>query len=91
MSVCDCMTGTADEDETVRYEDEGWGRRVCFPVFWKEWFGVGSVAEQGMTEDGVAVSMRFRLPENGAPAMLDELFEDLRIDGFRPLRFSLQA
>ena len=35
--------------------------------------------------------MRFRPPEDDASAMLDELFEDLRVDGFRSLRFSLQA
>ena len=91
MSVCECMTGTAGEDETVRYEDEGWGGRAYFPVFWKEWFGVGSVSEREAAEGMTPVAMRFRLPESGAPAMLEELFEDLRVDGFRPLRFSLRA
>lgn len=91
MSVCDCMTGAADEAATVTIEDDGWGRMAYFPVFWTELLGVGIAPERERSDAGLPVVMRFRLPNVGAPDLLNELFSDLRVDGYRPLRFELKA
>lgn len=91
MSVCDCVVGTADEEGTIFLEDEGWGDRAFFPVSWKEWFGVGLIAERNVFPGGLPIVMRFQLPEVGATAMLNEFLEDLRVDGFRPVRFAVEA
>lgn len=89
MSVCGCMAGTADMEETITIEDEGWGKTAYFPVFWQDWHGIGYVSETGVSDDGLAVGLRFRLRED-AVAMLDALFSDLRVDGYRPVRFALK-
>lgn len=89
MSVCGCMAGAPDLEETVAFEDAGWGKAAFFPVFWGESYGVGIVEEAGVAKNGVAFALRFRLPADGAAAVLDPILEDLRIDGFRPVRFAL--
>lgn len=91
MSVCGCMTGTADDEETIAFELDGWGKRAFFPVSWKGRLGVGMVEEAGVFPNGVAVAMRFRLPDDAPLALLRVLMEDLLADGFSPTRFSLRA
>lgn len=91
MSVCGCVAGAADEEETIFVEDEGWGAITTFPVFWMDWFGVGSTREQDMEEDGLPIVLRFRLPGENVAEMLNELLEDLRIDGFRPVLFNVKS
>ena len=92
MSVCDCLAGTADLTETVSIEeDTGWGNAVFFPVFWKEWYGVGQVGEAGVSEKGVSVALRFQLTNGEEAAMLGEMLADLRIDGFSTVRFALET
>lgn len=91
MSECGCVAGTVDKEGTIFIEDDGWGEATYFPVFWKEWFGVGYVGEQNMTGACLPVVMRFRLPDGDAATMFHELLEDLRIDGYRPVLFRAQA
>ncbi len=91
MSVCGCVAGTASMQDTVTHEDDGWGAREYFPVFWKDLVGVGAMPQPDDDDRTMfAVAMRFRLPDEGA-AVLDGLFEDLRVDGYRPLRFLLTS
>lgn len=91
MSVCGCVAGTADEKGTVFVEDEWRGETTYFPVFWMEWFGVGYAATTGGSGEGMTIGMRFRLPDENVTEMLGELLEDLRVDGYRPVRFAVEA
>lgn len=92
MSVCGCVSGTAGLAETLFVEDAGWGEVLYFPVFWKEWYGSARI--QALDRDdpdaGIGIDLRFRLPENGVDEMLDDLLSDLRVDGFRPWRFTMR-
>ena len=90
MSVCGCVAGTADDDGTVISEDDGWGATAYFPVFWKEWYGIGVLPEPEDRDSAFPIAMRFRLPKEGKAEMLDELLADLRVDGFRPGMFTLE-
>lgn len=90
MSVCECLTGTAGEEDTIAFEDKGWGRTAYFPVFWLDWGGVGYIVND-VPGGGTAVAMRFRIPPGDAAEALDELLKDLGYDGFRPARFEMEA
>jgi hypothetical protein len=93
MSVCGCVSGVAGLAETFFEEDAGWGKTLSFPVFWKEWYGAARVMalDKNNPDEGVGIDLRFRLPENETDEMLDELLSDLRVDGFRPWRFTMRV
>ncbi len=92
MSVCGAATGTVGLDKTLFEQGTERGKNVFFPVFWMEWYGVGSAqnVDESEPEQGIGIRLRFQIPEGGANAMLDALMSDLRVDGYRPLFFQLE-
>ncbi|MDR1518801.1 MAG: mannan-binding lectin [Planctomycetota bacterium] len=95
MSVCTCLEGTAEPGETMfLYERPGWGAVLGFPVFWKQWFGVARVQaiDSDSPEEGIGIRLSFRIADGGeTEEMLEELLDDLRVDGFRPWSFRMEA
>lgn len=82
MSVCNCMTGTADED---------WGKTIYFPVSWRGRYGAGLAAEpRRQSEDDLPIGLRFKLPAGGELELLDELLSELRLDGLRPAKLVVE-
>jgi hypothetical protein len=93
MSVCGCTTGTAELEETVFTEDDGWGETAYFPVQWEDWTGLAKVQpmDKDNEDEGIGFDLRFRLPGNDIEKMLEDLLDDLLVDGFRPWRFAMRT
>jgi len=85
----------AELEEFLYEEDAGWGKVMCFPVEWMDWYGVARVEAPEPDDPGAAihVSLGFRLPgDSGELAeMLKSLLDDLRVDGFRPSLFGMRV
>ena len=93
MSVCNHIEGTAELSETLFEEDAEWGAAWYFPVLWKERHGVTRVQmmDKRAPEEGNGIDLRFTLSGNDdVVEALDEFLSDLRVDDFRPWRFTMR-
>lgn len=90
MSVCDCVAGSAGEEETILFSNDNDRKAAIFPVFWMKWLGVAHVAE-GSEPNETSALMRLRVKSEKAGEMFEELLSDLRVDGYRSFRFELES
>ena len=87
--VCVCVTGTADERETLFLENDDWGDTAIFPVVWEKWHGTCHIRDD--PDQGMVIAIRLPFSPDNAAEMLRGVLADFRDDGYRPARFIMNS